>query len=301
MRMKKILKIAAWAMGSLVVVVAVAAGVVWATSNAKLGRTYAVSVKPVPIPTETAALERGRHIAQTRGCMDCHGRDLGGAKVIDDGAMGRLHGANLTRGTGGRVAEWKDADWVRAIRHGVGPDGRGLFLMPSEEYSHLSDEDLGAVIAFLKTVPAVNRDRVPVELGPVSRVLLTVGKMKLAAEQLDHANLRPPSVAPGVTVDYGRYLAAGCTGCHGPNYSGGKIEIGPPSWPEAANLTTQAEARLAKWSEAEFVQTMRTAKRPDGTELDPVMPRAFGLMDDTELRALYLFFKTLPPVSKGTR
>lgn len=301
MKMKKIFKIAGWTVAGLVTLVGLAAGVVWVTSNAKVSRTYAVSPKPVLIPNDATTLQRGRHIAQTRGCMDCHGQDLGGAKVIDDGAMGTLHGPNLTRGTGGRVAEWKDADWVRAIRHGVGPDGRGLFLMPSEEYSHLSDEDLGAVIAFLKTVPAVNRDRVPVALGPVTRVLLTAGKMKLAAEQLDHANLRPPSVAPGVTVDYGRYLAAGCTGCHGPNYAGGKIEIGPPSWPEAANLTPQADARMAKWSEADFVKTMRTANRPDGTELDPVMPRAFGLMDDTELRALYAFFKTLPPLPKGTR
>ncbi|MCX6956563.1 MAG: cytochrome c [Verrucomicrobia bacterium] len=299
--MKKLLKVGAWAIGGLVGLIAVAAGAVFVSSNGKFNQTYAVTVKPVRIPTDATAVARGQHIAQTRGCMDCHGRDLGGAKVIEDGAMGKLHGANLTRGAGSRIATWKDEDWVRAIRHGVGPDARGLFLMPSQEYSHLSDEDLGALIAFLKTVPPVNRDRVAIELGPVTRVLLTVGKMKLAAEEIDHANLRPASVAPGVTVEYGRYVAAGCTGCHGANFSGGKIDIGPPDWPQAANLTPHADGRMAKWTEEDFVRTIRTAKRPDGTEVHPVMPRAFGQMDDTELKALYAFFKTLPAAQKGTR
>lgn len=299
--MHKILKVVGWVAVSVGGLVAVAGGVVFAVSKAKVGKTYGVTVKPVRIPTEAAAQERGRHIAHTRGCVDCHGKDFGGAKVIEDGAMGRVYGPNLTTGTGSRVATWKDEDWVRAIRHGVGPDGRGMFVMPSEEYAHLSDEDLGAVIGYLKTVPPVNRERVPLELGPVTRVLLTAGKMKLAAESIDHANLRPASVAPGVTVEYGRYVAASCTGCHGANFSGGKIEIGPPSWPQASNLTPQADAGIARWSEADFLKTMRTGKRPDGTEVDPVMPRAFGGMDDTELRALYAFLKTLPPVAKGTR
>lgn len=285
-------------MVALIALVAVAAIV---QSNAKLGKNYTVSVRPVRIAADAAALARGRHIAETRGCADCHGKDFGGNKVIDDGAMGRVYGANLTTGTGGRVAGWKDEDWVRAIRHGVGPDGRGLFVMPAEEYSQLSDEDLGAVIAYLKTVPPVNRERVPLTPGPVTRMLLLAGKMNLAAEHIDHANLKPASVAPAVTVEYGRYVAATCTGCHGPNYSGGKIEIGPPSWPQAENLTSHADSRMAKWSEADFVSVLRTAKRPDGSTLDPVMPRAFGQMNDVELKALYAFFKTLPPAAKGAR
>lgn len=297
--MKKLFKILAWLIGCLAVLVAVAAGSVYMVSTGKFNRAFTVTPKPVRIPTDAATVARGLHIAKTRGCMECHGKDLGGAKVVEDGAMGRLYGANLTSGTGGRVAAWKDEDWVRAIRHGVGPDSRGLFLMPSQEFSHLSDDDLAAVIAYIKTVPAVNRDRVAIELGPVTRVLLTIGKMKLAAEEIDHANLSPASVTPGVTVEYGRYVSAGCTGCHGPNFSGGKIDIGPPDWPHAANLTPAGN--LAKWSEEDFVRVVRTAKRPDGTELNPVMPRSFGQMDDVELKALYAYFKTLPAAEKGVR
>ncbi|HWA09387.1 MAG TPA: cytochrome c [Opitutaceae bacterium] len=299
--MPRFLRFAVYALVGLVVLVGVIGVVVYAVSGSKLGKLYPVAVRPVAIPTDAAAVARGQHIAQTRGCMECHGKDLGGAMVIDDGAMGRMYAPNLTKGAGSRTAAFKDEDWVRAIRHGVRPDGHGLFLMPSDEYSHFSDEDLGAVIAFVKTVPPVARDRVEIKLGPVSRVLVAIGKMKLAAETIDHANLKPPSVMPGITAEYGKYLAAGCTGCHGSNYSGGKIEIGPPDWPPAANLTPHSDGHLSKWSEADFVATLRTARRPDGTELNPVMPRAFGQMNDTELKALFAFLKTLPPTATGAR
>ena len=80
-----------------------------------------------------------------------------------------------------------------------------------------------------------------------------------------------------------------------------KIEAGPPSWPQAANLTPHGSGRLSKWTEADFINTLRTAKRPEGTDLDPVMPRVFGQMDDTELKALWAFFRSLPAVATGAR
>lgn len=299
--MSRFLKILAYAAGGAVVVVAVAATVIYFSSNAKLKRQFSVASRTIAIPSDAVAISRGKHLAETRGCNDCHGKDFAGNKVIEDGAMGTLHAPNLTRGKGGRVAAFKDDDWVRAIRHGVGPDGLGLFIMPSEEYSHFSDEDLGAIVAYLKTVPAVDRERTPTSLGPISRVLLATGKMKLAAEVIDHPNVKPKSIAPAVSAEYGKYVAASCMGCHGPNFSGGKIEVGPPDWPLAANLTPHADGRLSKWNEKDFMQAIRTAKRPDGSELNPVMPRAFAQMDDTELKALWAFFKSLPSAATGAR
>jgi cytochrome c553 len=299
--MPRFLKILLGLLAALAGVVALAAVFVVTASNAKLAKAVAVTPKPVAIPTDAAALARGKHLAQTRGCNDCHGADYAGNKVIEDGAMGRLHAPNLTRGRGGRIAEFTDADWVRSIRHGVGPDGRRLFVMPSDEYSHFSDSDLGALIAYLKSVPAVDRERPATALGPVSRVLLATGKMKLPAENIDHANLNPVHVAPAVTTEYGRYVAASCMGCHGSNFSGGKIEVGPPDWPHAANLTTHADSRLPKWTEEDFLKVLRTGKRPDGTELNPVMPRVFGAMDETELKALWAFFRSLPATATGVR
>jgi cytochrome c553 len=297
--MKKVLKVLGYGLLTLAVLVGGAVAAVYVASNAKLKKTYAVTLKPVAIPSDAETIARGKHLVETRGCTECHGADLAGATVFDNPAMGRADGPNLTRGAGGLPQGWSDEDYVRAIRHGVAPDGRGLFLMPSEEYSTLSNADLGALIAYVKSVPAVDKPSGPVSPGPVARALMLAGKIKLAAEVIDHAHLEPQEVTPGVTVEYGKYLAVGCTGCHGANFSGGKIDIGPPDWPPAANLTPRG--RLGHWTEADFLKTLRTAKRPDGTELSSVMPRAFGKLNETELRALWAFLKTLPPAETGVR
>jgi len=301
--MRTFLKALAYLVVGLVVFVLGFAFYARSKSQSALAKTYAVAVRPVAIPADAAAIAHGRHLAQTRGCIECHGTDYAGGKVIESGPMGKLYGPNLTRGKGGRIGNFSDEDWIRAIRHGVGPDGRGLFIMPSEEYSKFSDEDLGALIAFLKRVPAVDRERTATSYGPVSQILLALSPQKMiAAAALDHAQIAPPvAVVKAPTAEYGKYVAASCSGCHGANYSGGKIEAGPPDWPLAANLTPHADGRLAKWNEADFIAAIRTAKRPDGSELNPVMPRGFGGMDDVELKALWAFFKALPPVAQGVR
>lgn len=300
--MLKLLKLLGYLMLVLILLVAGLAIFVKLRSDTAIGARYVVNVRPISIPSDAGAIAHGAHLVKTRGCMDCHGADFAGAKVIEDGAMGRLYGTNLTTGRGSAVAGFRDEDWIRAIRHGVGADGRGLFIMPSLEYARLSDEDLGAMIAYLKTLPAVDRDHLETRYGPVSRALLTfsTGKM-IAAHSLDHAYVAPQAVAKGPNAEYGRYIAASCFGCHGPNYSGGKIEVGPPDWPLAANLTPHPDSRLSQWTEQDFMAVMRTAKRPDGSELHPVMPRGFGGMDDIELKALWAFFKTLTPTPQGVR
>lgn len=299
--MRKLLKISLWmCLSAFALAVALIAGV-YTASNMRLRQTYNITPALVAVPTDPASLERGQHIAQTRGCIDCHGVDLGGAKVIDDPALGHLYGPNLTRGQGGIPSSYRDEDWVRAIRHGVSADGRPLFLMPSQEFAHMSDAQLGELIAYLKSASPVDRVRGPVIVGPVGRALVLAKKMPIAAEIIDHANLQPAMVKPGRTLEYGRYLAVGCIGCHGPNFSGGKIEVGPPDWPAAANLTPHPTSAVANWTEADFLQTLHTGRRPNGTELSPVMPRNFGLMNDDELGAIWLFLKSLPATSTGAR
>jgi len=299
--MARVLKFVLYTFGALALLLIVGATWVHFASRARLDRTFTVTPRPVALPSDPAALARGRHLALTRGCSDCHGQDFAGNKVIDDGAMGRVHGPNLTPGKGSRVVNWTDADWVRAIRHGVAPDGHALFLMPAEEYQFLSDDDLGALIAFLKSVPAVDREQVRIELGPVARLLVATDKIKLPASVIDHLNVKPAAVTAGVTPEYGRYVAATCMGCHGPNFSGGKIDVGPPNWPEASNLTPHASGNVATWAEADFIQAIRAGKRPDGSEINPIMPRVFGQMDDTELKAIWAYLRTLPAVPKGVR
>ena len=297
--MKKALKLVGYVLATVVALVALALISVYLLSNRKLNKSYPVSVQPVVIPTGSEALGRGQLIAATRGCADCHGADLAGATIIDNPAMGRLSGPNLTRGRGGLPASFTDIDLVRSIRHGVAPDGRGLFLMPSSDFSEFTDQDMGDLIAYIDSLAPVDRASVPLTIGPVARGLLVAGKIKLSAELIDHAGVRPATVQPGVTVAYGHYLAAGCTGCHGPNLSGGKIDIGPPDWPPAQNLTPAGD--LAKWSEADFIMSLRKRTRPDGSPLNEVMPAAFGLMNDTELKAIWAYLRTLPPAPTGKR
>ena len=90
--MRRVLKVLGYAAAGLALFLAVALAVVYGRSTVQLRRTYAIVVAPVRVPADPAGIERGRHIAQTRGCMDCHGADLGGAKIIDDPAMGRACG-----------------------------------------------------------------------------------------------------------------------------------------------------------------------------------------------------------------
>lgn len=298
---KKLLKIGAYTAGGALVLLGGVAATVYFLSNSKINRRLDIEAKAVAVPHDAETLAQGRHLVNTRGCLDCHGSDLAGAKVIDDPLAGLFHGANITRGNGGLAADYGDVDYVRALRHGVARDGRPLLLMPSHEYTNLSDQDLGAMIAYLKTVPAVDRDTVPIKVGPLMRLLLVLGEVKIATDQIDHAAPREAVVQAEVSPQYGKYLAASCIGCHGDNLSGGKIAGAPPDWPAASNLTRHASSRLTTWTEEQFIQTIRTKVRPDGTTLSPVMPSGFAAMNDTELKALWSYLVTLPATPTGSK
>lgn len=299
--MRKFFKRATYLLGGVIVLAVLLVGAIYLISAWRYNRTYAIDAKPISVSTsDTSVVTRGQHIAATRGCADCHGTDFGGRTFIDDPMMGRISGANLTFGEGGIGASYTDADWVRALRHGVDPQGKPLAFMPSDEYMHLSDGDLGALITYLKQLPPVDRMVPAPEPGPMARLLTALasgGLPTIAAEKIDHAAAKSPKAAPpaGPTAEYGEYLAPTCTGCHGKNFSGGPIPGGPPNWPEAANLTPHVEDGLGAWSEADFVRALRRKRRPDGSEISEVMPAALGQMTDVELKALWTYLQTLQP------
>lgn len=249
-----------------------------------------------------AAVAWGKHIATTRNCRDCHGQDLGGAMFADGMPVFRLSASNLT--PGGVGASYTDQDWVRSIRHGIGPDGKSLLFMPSHEYHFLSDQDLASLIAYLKTIPAVRRDLESNKVGPLGRILFMTGQLPLLpAEMIEHGAPRPVAAPRGATVAYGEYLAVGCTGCHGPGFSGGRIPGVPPEWPEAMNITPEPETGLGSWDRADFFRAMREGKRPDQTELRAeFMPWPnFAQFGDDELEALWLYLRTVEPRASGGR
>jgi len=297
--MRTILKWTGRVLAGVVALVLVAAGAVYAMSERGMARHFDVAPHPLTVTADSATIEQGRRLVQARGCIDCHGETLTGKTIIDDPAVGRLAGPNLT--AGGRGAALGDEDWERAVRHGVRSDGSALIVMPAQEYNTLTDADLASIVAYARSLPADREPSAGVRVGPLARVLYLAGQIGLVpAEQIDHARPHLASLTPAPTVEFGRYLGAGCVGCHGEGYSGGKIPGTPPDWKPAGNITPTG---IGSWSEADFIRALRTAVRPDGSMIDStLMPiRATKMMTDVELQALYRFLKTLPPRETGTR
>lgn len=286
---------------TLVAVVVFAVAGIYVASEMKAGSTVTAEIRPITIPADSVSLARGRQLARAIGkCADCHGEDLGGGTVIDDPAMGLVTAPNLTGG--GIGANRSDAELAHALRHGVNPKGVKLMIMPSYEYAHFSEADLAALIAYVRSVPPVTRERPPIKLGPVARGLIAFGAMPVFdADRIDHSMQPPAAPAEGPTAEYGAYLArvGGCQGCHGEGFSGGKIPTGDPSWPPASNLTPSG---IGHYSEADFTTLLRTGKRPGGTEVGSAMPTKWTReMTDLEIKAVWEFLRTVPPREFGNR
>lgn len=284
--------------GALAVVTVAAAATVYGTSQARLDRVYPVAGARLAISSDPAVVERGRHLATALAkCTDCHGDDLGGKPFFEDPAIGYLSATNLTTGKGGVLARYDDRQLDAAIRGGVGPDGRPLVYMPSQEYQHLSDDDAAALISFLRTAPPVDREHPAPRIGPVGRALLVTGKMHLLpAEQIGGRRARA-AVPAGPSPEYGEYLVqvGGCFSCHGPSLAGGLVN-GPPGTPASTNITPGG---IGGWSEADWIAAMRTGVRPDGRPLSDAMPwKSMARMSDDELRAMWTYLRSVPPMAR---
>ncbi len=290
-------------LGSLVGLLVLAFIVLYTIGTVKWNRLhgkYEVPVETLHIPTDQASIARGEHIATIRMCRDCHTETLSGLSDEVPGLI-TLTIPNLTSGAGGVGSTNTDENWVKAIRHGVGYDGRGLALMSSAVWYYLGDDDLGALIAYLKSLPPVDNEMPPTELGPIGRVMLALGQLPSEiipnVTIIDHSGPRPVAPKPGVTVEYGEYMARTCTLCHGSNLNGQTISEGGPKY-LAPNLTLGGE--LAYWSEKDFMTTLRTGVTPGGHQLKDVMPwKYFGQMTDDELKAVWLYLQSLPAMEQG--
>ena len=155
--MRKLIALKAVLLGFGVVAMIVLAAVL-VGSELKIRRKYAVDAAPLAVPTDSAGVARGDHLYHSIGCAGCHGVDGGGALYLDAGPIGLAAGSNLTSGRGGISGRRSDIDLVRAIRHGVRPDSTSLILMPSDVLVHLTDQDLGAIIGYLRRLPPVDRE-----------------------------------------------------------------------------------------------------------------------------------------------
>lgn len=301
---RKILKWIGIVLGSLIGLLVLAFVVLYIAGSVKWNKLhgqYDVPVETITIPKDQASIARGEHIATIRMCRECHTETLSGQSDRAPGLI-TLSIPNLTSGAGGVGATNTDEDWVRAIRHGVGYDGRGLVLMPSKIWYYLSDEDLGALIAYLKNLPPVDNEMPAADLEPLGRVMLVLGQLPPEivpnVTVIDHDGPRPVAPQPGVTVEYGKYLANTCTLCHGSSLNGQNISEGGPQKYLAPNLTPSGE--LHSWSETQFMETLRTGVTPSGHQIIDVMPwKYFGQMTDDELKAVWMYLQSLPALPQG--
>ncbi|MCC2633777.1 MAG: cytochrome [Ramlibacter sp.] len=298
--MGKWLKRGALAAALLVVL---AAGAVFAglqLADRRMERQVAVQVKPVALPGDAASLLRGKYLFASRGCVDCHGAEGAGRVFADNGGDLRIKGPNITTGAGGVVASYRPEDWVRAIRHGVAPGGRPLLVMPSEDYNRFTDADLAALVAYVKSLPPAQGTGAEVRLPLPARVLYGFGAIQDAAGKIDHGLPPAQAVAEGVNLQHGAYVANMCLGCHGAQLAGGRIPGGPPDWPAAADLRPVAKSGMAPYADPEaFLRMFKTGLRPDGTKIQVMPFESLREMNETDVRALHLYLKSLPARPQG--
>lgn len=325
---KKLLKI----VGVLFAFLVLAAAGVYAWASIATNRTFARTFEthrvdfPIPFPVDpaevsamgltedaarqlaqTRAIERGQHLVTARyTCMSCHGANFGGGVMVDAFPIGSLLAPNLTLGKGSRTADFTPQDWDRIVRHAVLRDGHPA-VMPSDDFKRMSDQELSDIISYIRSLPPVDNTVPKSTLGPLGKVLVATGKIRLSASLIESHTaphpVRPPEEA--VSAEFGKHLASVCMGCHGPDLSGGPIAGGDPGWPPARNLTPDATG-LKGWSYDQFLTALTQSKRPDGTAVRAPMTliASYGRgMKDVERQALWAYLQSLPPVSKsvGTR
>jgi mono/diheme cytochrome c family protein len=299
--MKRALRIVGLVFGALVGIVLLAGIVLYLLGNARLNKVYDFPASNVTVPTDAASIEYGKHRVEIL-CQGCHGEDLSGIdNWFNAGPLGTIDSANLTAGVGGVGQTFTTEDFVRAIRHGIGKDGKPIFMTAVPSTAFLSDDDLGAIIAYLKTVPPVDHQLKGEQFTPLAKILLAAGLLdKLPVEAVSH-DVQVTAPERAATAAYGEYLVNtnDCRICHGPELNGGPFPD-PTITKISPNLTPGGE--LGFWSEEDFINTIRTGVTPGGHALDPeFMPwPSYSKFFDEELQAIWLYLQTLPKLPQYT-
>jgi mono/diheme cytochrome c family protein len=300
----------------ILLLVLLAGGAVFVALRQNL--TFEAPSPEVAASSDPPVIERGRYIVRDLApCAACHcapserqayfdGADvsLSGGHVFDI-PPGRFQTVNLAPDAETGLGRVSDRAIARALRHGVGHDGRAL--LPFMEMQGLSDDDLQAVVSYLRTLPPV-RHPVPAHeytlLGKVLRATVLASPIGPAEP--------PPARAPrGVSIETGRYLVESvslCWACHtqrsqmtgeltGPRFGGttGLTEADDPdhSW-SPPNITSDPETgRLGRMTEDLFVARFRLGRV---IPRSPMPWQAFARIAEDDLRAMYRYLKSVPPV-----
>jgi mono/diheme cytochrome c family protein len=297
MHMGKILKWIGIVLIGLVVVIIVAVGVLYGLGRSKLSQNPNVG-QPVTAPTSAEAVARGDYLVHSvMGCEGCHGAGFEGSVFFDPAEdpngppFGVLYAPNITTGTGG-VGGMSDEQYERALRHGVGIDGRTLFIMPANEYTHLSDEDLGALIAYLRTIPPIDHPTKARNFSFVAYVMAGAGMLgDTPYAQIDQDAAHPAAMPASTSAEYGEYLShlSACRDCHGQDLTGA---ADPETGETTPDITAAGE--VGGWTAEQFLTALHTGMTPSGRQLTEAMPwMVYGTMTDDDLTAIYNYLQTL--------
>lgn len=290
--MKKVFK---WIGYGLIVIVLLVAGLcakAYWTVEARLAKQYDINLQPFVLTTDSAIVAEGKRIAQTKDCSGCHSADMGGKVWLDNPLLGKIVAPNLTKGTGGLSETYSTNDWLRALKHGLKRDLTPLKIMPSHELAQLTTTDMNAVIAYCEQLPSVNRTLPDSNLGIVGYLLADLDQIPLiSAEKIDHALPLRESIVQEESIEFGKYLAVSCEGCHRKNMKGGPPVA--PGFPEVADITRTGHP--GKWTVAQFITTLQTGKTPEGKQLKPEqMPwTAYKDYTETEFKALFRYLNSI--------
>ncbi|HVU56805.1 MAG TPA: cytochrome c, partial [Puia sp.] len=278
-----------------------------ATIASRQNLHYDAPLPDIHASTDSAVIARGRHLAYSAAhCIDCHHKGnsdslialgqevpLAGG-VVFDLPVGKIYSKNITPDKTTGIGSYTDAEIARALRYGVHPDGTVVYEFM--QFHNLSDEDLRAIISFL-------RSQHPIEHSVPSHSLNLLGNAVKAflISPVGPTGEVPKRITPDTTAAYGRYLAlnvAECSGCHTQRDMSGK-PIGPPFGGGnnvegfiTPNLTPDPSGRIYKWSKKDFIGRFRKGRLIPGS---PMPWNSFGRMSDDELTAIYNFLKSVKP------
>lgn len=281
----------------------------------------------IKVPMTPERIARGKYLFENLlDCDGCHSeRDFtrfGGPAVrsgrgrgnnlseLVAGLPGQVVASNITPDPDTGTGAWSDGEKIRAIREGVGRDGRALFpMMPYQAYRNMSDEDVQSLVAYLNSLAPVRHSLPPTKLAfPVNLLVKGVPRPAEPVPAPDRSN----------RLTYGEYLVtvSGCAGCHTPaergeplpgmEFAGGeKFELPAYGTVFSANITPDLDTGIGKWDEDFFVKKFYDYRdyaehgppRTTGPEQLTVMPwLAFCQLPREDLGAIYTYLRTLKPV-----
>ena len=195
--------------------------------------------------TSADLVEHGRRVSAVLGCTGCHGAELLG-EDWGDPEFGVLWTSNLTRA----APNYTDAELAAAIRGGRRPDGSELWGMPSHIFTQLTDDDMAAIVAFLRSRPPTGTAHPRPSFKAAAVAEIEAGLFKSAPTEVAEADAAvPPEL--GQDLALGRYIVrATCAECHGLDLRGGPAHPGMTARPDLRMVTA--------YDAVQFDRLMRT-------------------------------------------